>query len=241
MLYVMKLPTWFKTLWWGIVLITISALFSQRYSRVLSENPTPFDIALFIVWVSVLLAPIFTEIEFFGFKTRQEIRSLKTELGHQILNLQSEVRTSIRTEFNPQINLSGPISDSRLTQIEAEVKKALEQLPGVGIRQEFLPGEITVDDRVLFLFSVRFSIENELRRIWDINIEGPDVRTLNFMSILGDLTALDIISTEMGKAIKDVYTVCSPAIHGRRFSQSQYEFVKEVAPKVISGMKAISG
>jgi hypothetical protein len=40
-------------------------------------------------------------------------------------------------------------------------------------------------------------------------------------------------------AIREVYAVCSPAIHGEPVTQAQIDFVKDVGPELIAALRSI--
>lgn len=58
------------------------------------------DIIIFLIWIALLLVPIFEEIGLFGIKLKREIQDLKTDLTGQILSLRTEVHNSIDLKRN---------------------------------------------------------------------------------------------------------------------------------------------
>lgn len=91
----MKLPNWFKILWWLLLLVIVTYFGCQRYDSFIKGTATLMDVFVFLVWISLLLAPLFKEVSFFAMKFKQEIDSLKNEFREQVINLRSEIQTSI--------------------------------------------------------------------------------------------------------------------------------------------------
>ena len=50
----------------------------------------------------------------------------------------------------------------------------------------------------------------------------------------------ELIAPQMGNAIREVYSVCSPAIHGEEVSSAQVDFVRNTAPELIPALEVIS-
>ncbi len=69
----MKLPNWFKIVWWIFLLIIASAYLVSRRSILLSGDANAFDNIVLIFWIALLLSPIFYEMSFFGISLRQKI------------------------------------------------------------------------------------------------------------------------------------------------------------------------
>ena len=63
-----------------------------RRDSLLTQTPGVFDTMLFLVWIGLLLAPLFQEISVFGLTLKREIKALRSEVRDQVTNLRSEVR-----------------------------------------------------------------------------------------------------------------------------------------------------
>lgn len=75
-------------------------------------------------------------------------------------------------------------------------------------------------------------IEKEIREIYQLTSFVEDSRH-NSIKILKELKQNEIIPPYLANAIREVITVCNPAIHGEDVSKVQINFVKELAPKII--------
>jgi hypothetical protein len=100
----MALPNWLKIVWWLGILGILTALLWARKSSLLAGSGTAFDIIAFILWMCLMLVPIFSEIKVFGFEFKQKIDEMEKHIDKQIATLTAEVRTSVdlRAQINPQ-------------------------------------------------------------------------------------------------------------------------------------------
>ena len=246
----MKLPNWFKVTWWLLLFGAVSGFLLQRYPALTSGTGNAVDALTVLVWFALALVPIFHEIDIFGVKLKREIQELKAEVGKQFAVLQTEVRTSVRTEFSPQINIPYPAPDSQLPDLENQIKGAIESAFRERGVAAVPPEQIDfqISDDVQYLFSVRLGLERELRRIWDSTLregwvhDARATQSRRYQSIArmtDNLVRAEILRPELGSALREVYAVCSPAVHGEDTSEAQVSFVRDVAPGLITALRAI--
>ncbi|WP_010526990.1 hypothetical protein [Thermophagus xiamenensis] len=190
----MKIPNWLKVVWWIILIGITTRTLLLRNEDIISGKSVPFDIFVFIIWVALMLAPLFQEINIFGIKLKQSIDELKS----QINEVKNEI--SNKNPFNPTINLT-PTADNKIQELEDKYSKILDNiLKNKGITSQTEPqNTFNVPESNQFLFATRFRIETELRRIWEYSIgNNQEKRRTSAISILRDLTDNRIIT-------KDVY------------------------------------
>jgi len=82
---------------------------------------------------------VFSRGRIFWISLKREIDALKQDIKEQIINLRSEIQNSV----------------SVLTQVSSEFHKV----------EDIDISQISVPDDVSFLFSVRYTIERELKRV----------------------------------------------------------------------------
>ena len=112
----MKLPNWFKILWWLFLLAIVTGFVLARFDSFIKGSVTVLDVFVFLIWIALLLIPLFKEVKFFGIELRQEIDSLRKEVKEQIVNLRSEIQTSINLQ-------------NRITVIQSHSTGAVERAP----------------------------------------------------------------------------------------------------------------
>jgi hypothetical protein len=139
--------------------------------------------------------------------------------------------------------MPAPAADSQLPEIEKRIKAAVSDAlaaRGVGLKAAGIP-ELALTDDVAFLFSTRYHIEKELRRIAQSReLTLAQVRrAIPTFQLARMLVESELIEPRLANAIREVYAVCSPAIHGESVTPAQLSFVREVGPELIRALRAI--
>ena len=76
----MKLSTRLRVIWWFFLVGVLTYLVLQRFNSFVSGSASPMDILVFLIWISLLLVPLFQEVSLFGVNLTKEIDSLKSDL-----------------------------------------------------------------------------------------------------------------------------------------------------------------
>lgn len=246
----MKLPNWFKIIWWIILLLLTGLILLKRLDSITTGNSVPADIFIFLIFVALMLVPIFSEIEFFGVKLKKEIDDLKTDIKLKFGDIKNEIRNSQSQVLNQTIQAYGqfgpPPPDSKLPELEVEIDrivKAKLQEHGVLADQPRLASRIDVPDENVLMFKVRFNLENELRRIWEQRFEekyhDQRSRPQPIMRIIQDLTKFEIIDNNFYGVLREILSICNYAIHGEKVTDNQANFVAKNAKYMLDYLRDV--
>jgi len=240
----MKIPNWAKIIWWILLAGFFAYLLSQRYNSIISGAATPMDIVIFLILIALLAIPLFQEVSFFGVSLKKEFDNLKSEVKEQIINLRSDIQSTInmRTEISPHIYFPYPPPDSELSAIEKGIQTIIAQTSKERGIEKPTPttAESLAPEDTLYLFSVRYALEKELGRILNARfaplmpkgyIEAIDI--INYLRDRGNITQ------PLHKAIREVYNICSIGIHGGEISEKSSEFVRKVSPGLLATLKSV--
>jgi hypothetical protein len=235
----MRLPNWFKVIWWAFLIALLTFFLLQRYPDLVEGRATPSDVFVFSVWAALVLVPLFQELNLFGIEVKQEVRELRSELKSELVNLRSQIRNT--ADAQARINLV-PLPDAELPALEKRAQVAIKKT----IQQHGSPHEpsltsrISVDDYTQALFEARYSIERELRRIatarLDISREG---NPRPIVEIIGTLVESQLLDFGLASAVREVDAICSFAVHGQTPSEAQVRFVENVLPGLLKALYAI--
>ncbi len=80
----MKLPNWFKILWWILLFILLSYAVSIRFSSFEAGKSNAVDTLVLIIWFALALVPIFNEIELPGLKLKQDRDPLEKQKDENV-------------------------------------------------------------------------------------------------------------------------------------------------------------
>jgi hypothetical protein len=236
----------FRAFWWAVLVFCIGYYLWGRYPKLQAGEPTWFDAFAFMVWATLAIGPFFKEMEIFGFKFKQEVQKLKDHVSSELASIRTTIQTTSdnRQTMNPQF-LFGypPPPDSQLINIQEQIKTAIHSAMsnfGVPTVPTKVPSVETLPTNIEFLFRARLGIEKELRKIQQFVSQSENRRPEPVFRIVDTLIRSELISQEIGHAIREVYSVCSPAIHGEDVTPAQVEFVKNTAPELISALKSLA-
>lgn len=222
----------------------LSTYLLRRYPELAAGRAVPADIVVFAVWIALLLAPLFKEVSLLGITLKQQLDELKSTITSEISEFKSEIRNAVTLQatISPQITIPAPAADAQLPEIEKRIKAALsDALAEHGVRQPPPPAQVHVPQDVELLFATRYNLEKELRRIGESRkLTGMMGRPLPAMQLTRQLVATGLLEPPLANAIREVYSVCSPAVHGEPVTDAQVAFVRDIGPSLIAALKAIA-
>lgn len=228
----------FKVVWWAILVISLGSYLYLRQDQLIAGKPTYFDVVVFLVWISVCLAPIFKEIKLFGLELKQDIEQLKKDISHQLaimkVELQSSIEVSSSNTSNVHINSGAPIpaSDAQIPDIKQHLAETLREF---GIGQAELLFTQGIPQENIDLFKVRLSFERLINDYSRLN--GIDPRRNPMHKIVRDLQRSEIISPNISNGVLEILAICNYAVHGEEVSESQIAFVLDAAPGLYQALK----
>src|SRR5690606_33055344 len=94
-----------------------------------------------------------------------------------------------------------------------------------------------VPTNVALLFEARYSLEVEVRRIARSHEILRDRAPFNH--ILREMRSRDLIDESLEHILREIYFICSPAIHGDKVSEAQVAFVKDALPDMVAALRGI--
>jgi hypothetical protein len=229
----LRWPAWLKTAWWIAVTITTGFLTVLHFDSLFAEKVPAVSVFLLVVLVALCLVPLASSIELPGLKLKAELKEVKEELSK--LSIAVRTNQEVHSVVSPNFTFGGVPSDASLKQIEDRIQSIVKQELA---RKSSAPTVViddikSVDADTEYLFKVRYNLENTLRFLAQPYFE-PSSRFLPINKILELLRTHEIISSQVAGAIKEIYSICSPAVHGEKVSTSQLRFVKGTAPGIMA-------
>lgn len=226
-----------KKKWWYVVLLFISSFYIYYYRNEI-EDLSKFNAMnlIFILWLILLIYPLFSEIEIGSVKLKKEIEEVKEttkeafrELRLQIMDMKISNSNSNANTF--VLNSTLP-SEQELKEIRNNIKPAKVTDDGGRSLEE----EIDISEQNVYLFKVRLAIEKRVNTLCDkMNYDGG--RTL--MSSVRYLLKHEAINASMADGIEQIIHIANRGVHGEIVSSKYIDFVKEVAPGVLRELDEI--
>ncbi|MEY2501578.1 MAG: hypothetical protein QOI07_1912 [Verrucomicrobiota bacterium] len=209
---------------------------------VASRNGT-IDVFAFLMWAALLLAPVFQEVAFFGVSLKQELREAKNEIREQLLELKADIHNTVDVHPNINVFAPAPPPDAALPKLEEQAKRVVREqrkLRAVPEEQAKQP-IVEVPEAAKYLFGVRYTIEQELRRLMRSRLaDYQGFRPLTAFQMVRVLLQAELLDSHLGEVVREVLAVCSPAIHGDDVSEAKRKFVADIAPELIDTLRSLS-
>ena len=206
-----KLPNWLKIVWWLSLVCFFAYLLFERYDSIINGVATAIDIIIFLIFIALLIIPLFQEVNIFGVGFKKE-------------------------NDNPR-----PSPDSKLPKIRKIAEAMLkEELREPVVKPRPAP-EATIPNDVSYLFAVRYNIENELTRLTDLFwlSENKKFYPKTIIQKLEFLVKIKAIHRNLAFILKEMFARCSAVIHGEQFSDQGTQWIRQDAPGIIQALKAI--
>ena len=242
----MRLPNWFKIIWWIIsILITGFLLYSQS-DIIKSGKSTNIDIFIFLIFTILLLLPLFSEFDFFGIKLKKDIDELKKSIDIKF----SEIRNEIQNSQSVTTTITGfgpPPSDDKLKEMEEKINQIIKEntknksvTPPTQTTTSPLHSRIYVPENNIMMFKVRFNIENEIRRIWKTRFSEKDERFKPIIKLMQDLINYDIIDKDLYNLLRETLSICNIGMHEDKLTEEQVNFLLKHAKEIIDYLKSFN-
>lgn len=228
-----------KKKYWYIVLLIISSIYVWCYRFDIYElkelNTTNL---IFILWLILLLCPLFSEMEFLGVKIKKEVQKETEEVKGLLQNLQMQVNQLQMTNTvanNIQLNNSVLPSEQKLEELLQEVKKM--QTPYSGSDAEEKNSISKEEESNVYLFRVRLSIESSLREIcekFEYTDRFPVTGMINY------LYHREVFDRTTRELLLEVIKIANRGVHGEIVSAEYLDFVRKIYPRIMRQLQDAS-
>lgn len=245
----MKFSSTMKTVWWAFVTLVLTITLMLRSPDIAAGSSTQVDMAIAVVWLGLLIAPLFEQVSLFGLTMKREIEKLREAMSGQITELRSEVRNAVevRATVSPQFHFTPPPpADYQLPDIEGRIQSAVaaEFARHGSSATSSVVSTLAVPNEVSILFSARYHLERELRQLAqrrNLDLESKSFirRPPGVLRLLEALQSAELIAPQTASGIREVYSVCSTAVHGEPVTDAKVQFVRDVAPELVTLLRAI--
>lgn len=189
-----------------------------------------------IVWLVLLLLPLFTEMELFGFKFKREVEKLEKKVDGITLLMTANAQATSNAQANTYVLMRPELSQDERQKLEKEFRSAAPvQTPGNASSEE--------DKLRAYLYSVKLSLDDVLKRVIlqsDIDEvrdsiayddDGNAVFPANTKyKLLHALQKRGDIDNDVYRAVREIYLIVNRATHGEDFDIADVGFVEATAP-----------
>jgi len=217
-----------KRKWWYLTLLLLSSIYVFYYrSDIYQLEKINTTSLIFLIWLILLLLPLFSEMEFLGIKIKKEVDKVKKEVDDDILQLKMQIM---------DLKISNSVANNiQINNTPLPSEKELEEL------KKFIPNKKTdknndimdlgVSDESMFLFMVRLNLEKTLTELCEkAGYNGPK----SMFRILEFLNRCEIINRNTVEVINQIIQIANRGVHGEIVSSKYIDFIKQALPEIQS-------
>ena len=221
---------------WYIILLGLSSAYVWYYRlEIYQLKELNAQNLIFIIWLILLLLPLFSELEFLGLKIKKEVQKETEEVKTALNSIQSQVNqlqltSSVANNFS-FYNSSLP-TKQKLDELNKEIAESGEISTGVDITKEAILDKD--EDKAVYLFKVRLNIEKCVHEICEKIGEDIGTSQRRGAFYLKNAGIIDNITFDL---IRQVCSIANHGIHGEIVSDEYIEFVKRTYPEIMRRLK----
>ena len=235
-----KLRSFLKEKLWYIFLLAISTIYLviNRFAIEKLDDASMLS-TVFIIWVILLVLPLFSELEFLGVKVKKEVKKAveksNEEVKASLNNLQQLVsQIQVSNSVAPQFTINGGSlpSEGKIDKLTEELHLYNEQNKNKQAEQQ---DKVNIPTQNLELFKMRYGIEMRLKET--LELIGYNSRNraslMQETYYLNQQGVLDPTSTDL---IIQMLRIANRGVHGETVGQKYMDFASEAYPKIIDAL-----
>ena len=222
-----KIKSALKKYWWYIILLIMSSVYVfVNWNDINKLNELNVRTVIFILWIALLILPLFSEIEIGSVKLKREIEQTRAdvkesvgELKHQILDLKISNNNAMYV-YNGQ-----PLaSKAELSQMQMNMN-----INDEGFEQSLTDTKLNVSDENIYLFKVRLDLEKQLSALCNFFQYGE---RRSMYAMVQVLIQHEVINRNTASLIREIINIANRGVHGEIVDADYILFVKRTYPKV---------
>ena len=235
-----KLLSFLKEKAWYIVLLTMSTVYlvSNRFAIEKLDDASLIS-TVFIIWVILLVLPLFSELEFLGVKVKKEVKKAVEKSNEEVKasldNLQQivsqiQVSNSVAPQFT--INSGSLPTEEKIDKLTEELHLFNEQNKNKQAEQQ---DKVTIPVQNLELFKMRYVIEVRLKEALELIGYNSKNRAslMQGTYYLNQQGVLDPTSTDL---VIQMLRIANRGVHGEIIGQKYMDFASEAYPQIIDAL-----
>lgn len=221
-----------KRRFWYILLLVVSSIYVFNYRfDIFQLKEINAQNLVYLLWLVLLLFPLFSEMEVFGIKLKKEIEKTKADVKESISELKMQI---MEMRFSNSSIINNHISPYSPLLSEDEMKKQKQEMEALTSPKNKNAASdenaLGVSDQSVYLFKIRLSIEKRLSEICDkIGYEGNKVS----YQMLRHLLLSELIDNRTSDLVHQVVKIANRGIHGEIVSDEYMDYVKTAIPVIL--------
>ena len=237
--FLRKIWALFKKKCWYIVLLCASTAYVWRYRcDIYQMKEINAQNLIFILWLFLLLFPLFSEMEFLGVKVKKEVEKATEEVKDSVKSLQTQITQLQMTNSianNISLGSTALPSEQRIEELLQIVRDLQRKASDTNAP---LAGSATkIDNENVYLFKVRLDIETSLRELCERIGHTERIPVMRMTQLLSQAEIINKMTCDL---ISQVIKIANRGVHGEIVSTKYIDFVSETYPEIVRQLKEAS-
>ncbi|MGI6586854.1 MAG: TFIIB-type zinc ribbon-containing protein [Lutisporaceae bacterium] len=235
-----------KQKWWYSILLISSTIYVLYYKYDIYQLKEFNAMNLiFILWLVLLLLPLFSELEFFGIKLKKEMEKAKAEVKENLNDLRMQImdlkilNSNANTiylgdSFLPTEQKLKELAGDFITTSKSTPNNLSESSPAskIDIKTDSnrkINIDFEIPEESVYLFKVRLMLEKNLTDLCEkTDYKGPK----SMHEMIKHLSRCELIYGKTVYLIKQIINIANRGIHGEIVSNEYIDFIKQVLPEL---------
>lgn len=237
---------WCARLWafvkrkcWYILLLAASSIYVWIYRNDIHQlKDFNAQNLIFILWLVLLLLPLFSELEFFGVKLKKEVEKAKAEVKENLNDVKlqlMDLKISNSIANTIQISNTPLPTEKELDELKRQVEEL--QLKSSFKGNDSLNIDQSVSSQSVYLFKVRLNIETTLSELCEKT--GYDGHK-SIMQMIRYLNQRELINGTTADLIQQLVKIANRGVHGEIVSNEYIGFVEKAYPQIINQLRDVN-
>lgn len=231
-----KITAWLKKYWYHILLAVSSIyVFYHRNDIYQLKELNAYNL-IFLIWLLLLLSPLFSEMEFLGVKIKKEVEKANKEVNSSLKNIQSQIsqiQMSNLVATNINVGNTPLPSEKKIEEMLQIVRELQSTHPNTNMDLK----NSATGDQSAFLFKIRLNIETFLRELCE---KMGYTNKTSAMMMAQFLNRKEVINGMTYDLIRQVIRIANRGVHGEIVSEQYISFVEKSYPEIIRQLSVVS-
>jgi hypothetical protein len=220
--------SYLKRKWWYLTLLILSTIYILNHKNDISQLKEFNAMNLiFIIWLVLMLLPLFSEMEFFGIKLKKEVEKAKTEIKENLNDLRMQIIDLKISNSNVNtINVGNGYlpSEQKLKELEGNSEVKIDIPPETKVIEKI---KFEISEESTYLFKIRTTIEKALTDLCEkTDYNGHK----SIVQMAQHLNRRELIAGNTVELISQITKITNRGIHGEIVSNEYIDFINRVFP-----------
>lgn len=228
-IFLNELGVFVKNRCWYFILLSASSVYVWFYRNDIYQlKELNVHNLIFLIWLLLLLFPLFSEVELLGVKVKKEVQKATEEVKNVLQNIQMQIN-HLQLSNSVDISLGNSIlpSEEKMEELLRIVHELQKTNSSENVTKQT---DYDKKDKNVYLFRIRLKIETIIRDLYEMLGYEDKIPLLKMTYLLRKLDVIDGMTCDL---ISQICKIANRGVHGEIVSDEYINFVQETTPKVL--------